>query len=65
MNQKWGIQYMIILYSFDSNAILFDPIKPRSYTDILRSYDTLYDTSETAGHALKLKRNEKLIINST
>ena len=56
---NWGIQYMIILYSYNSNAILFDPIKPRSDTDILFSYNTLYDTSETAGHALKLKHHRQ------
>ena len=50
---------MLILYSYGSNAILLDPIKPRSDTDILCSYDKLYDTSATAGHALKLKHHEQ------
>ena len=56
---NWGMQYILILYSYDSNAILLDPIKSINDTDILRSYDSLYDTSETAGHAIKFKHHEQ------
>ena len=29
-----GMQYMLILYAYDTNAILVEPIKTRSYADI-------------------------------
>ena len=42
---------MIILYAYDANAILVGIHKSRSGPEILRVYDVLYDTLETAGHA--------------
>ena len=45
---------MLILYVYYSNEILVETIKPRSDTDILRTYDTVYDTLKTTGHAPKL-----------
>ena len=39
---------MLILYAYDANAILVEPIKSRSDSDILRAYDVLYDTLDTA-----------------
>ena len=35
---------MLILYSYDTNEILVEPIKTISDTYMLRSYDVLYDT---------------------
>ena len=35
---------MWILYAYDTNAILVEPIKSRSDTDMLRTYGVLYDT---------------------
>ena len=48
------MQYMLILYAYGTNAILVEPIKSRSDTDMLRADDVLYDTLETSGHAPKL-----------
>ena len=45
---------MLILYTYDSNEILVDPIRSISDTEILRAYDTLYDAMETTGHSPKL-----------
>ena len=45
---------MLILYAYDTNTILVEPIKSQRDSDILRAYDVLYDTLETAGHAPKL-----------
>ena len=37
-------QYMLILYTYDTNSILVELIKTRSDTYMLRSYDFLYNT---------------------
>ena len=42
---------MLILYAYDTNAVLVEPIKTRSYADMLRTYDVLYDTLENSGQA--------------
>ena len=44
-SDKW-MQYMIILYVYDTYEILVDPIKTRSDADMLRTYAVLYDTLE-------------------
>ena len=43
---------MLILYTYDKNAILVEPIKTRS--DMLLTNDVLYDTLENTGQAPKL-----------
>ena len=48
------MQYMLILYANDTNAILVEPIKTWSDTCILRAYDVLYDTLGNLGQAPKL-----------
>ena len=48
------MQYMLILYACDTNAILVEPIKTRSDATTLRAYYVLYYTLENAGHAPKL-----------
>ena len=40
---NWEMQYMLISYPYDSNAIFVEPIKSRSDMDILRSCGTLYE----------------------
>ena len=35
---------MLILYAYDTNPILMEPIKMRSDIDMLREYYVLYDT---------------------
>ena len=49
-----GMQYMTILYAYDTNAILVEPIKKRSDTDMLRAYYVLYYTLKNVGYAPKL-----------
>ena len=51
---------MLILYAYEANAILVEPIKSISDTDILRAYDKIYYTLETVGHVSKfnIKDNE-------
>ena len=48
------MKYMVILYAYDTNEIFVEPIKTRSYADMLRGHYVLYNTSENAVHALKL-----------
>jgi hypothetical protein len=38
-----GHKYILILYDYDSNAILAEPIKSRSGGDILRAYTKLFE----------------------
>ena len=45
---------MLILYAYDTNAILAEPIKTRSDADMLRAYYGLYETIENTGQAPKL-----------
>ena len=37
-----GHKYICILYAYDSNAILAEPIKSRTGTDILRAYNKMH-----------------------
>ena len=46
--------YMLIIYAYDINVMLVEPIKTRSDSDMLSAYDFLYNTLENAGHAPKL-----------
>ena len=39
---------MLILYAYDTNEILVEPIKTIIVADMLRIYDVLYDTLENA-----------------
>ena len=45
---------MLILYVYDKNATLVEPIKIGSDADMLRAYDVLYNTLENTGQAPKL-----------
>ena len=38
-----GVQYIFLLYDYDSNAILVEPMKSRSDTDMEKAYTKLYD----------------------
>ena len=42
--KKKRMQYMLIIYAFDTNTVLVEPTKTRSDEDILRTYDILYYT---------------------
>ena len=45
---------MLILYAYEANTILVEPIISQSDLVILRAYDVLYKKMESAGHAQKL-----------
>ena len=45
---------MLILYAYDTDSVLVEPIKTKSNTDVLRAYDVLYEILETALHASNL-----------
>jgi hypothetical protein len=38
-----GMQYIFVLYDYDSNAILVEPMKSRSDADMEKAYNKLYD----------------------
>jgi hypothetical protein len=50
-----GNKYMLILYDYDSNAILVEPMKNRSDAEALRAYQHLYGI--LTDHGLKPKLN--------
>ena len=50
-----GMQYICVLYDYDSNAILVEPMKSRSDTDMEKAYTKLYDY--LTGRGLKPKLN--------
>ena len=54
VTNKRGLQYILILYEYDTNEILVEPIKTRSDADMLRAYTFVYETLENEGHAPKL-----------
>ena len=45
---------MIILYAYDTNSILVEPIKTKSDAYMLRTHDVLYNTLENAVQAPRL-----------
>ena len=44
-----GMNYIFVLYDFDSNAILAEPIKSRSSAHLIEGYETCYDLLIRAG----------------
>jgi len=44
-----GMNYIFILYDFDSNAILAEPIKSRSPQHLIEGYEACYNLLEKAG----------------
>jgi hypothetical protein len=50
-----GNKYMLILYDYDSNSILVEPMKNRSDEEALRAYSVLY--TELTQHGLKPQLN--------
>jgi hypothetical protein len=51
-----GNNYMLVLYDYDSNSILAEPMKTKSASHILAAYETLYKQLVRAGHKPKLQR---------
>ena len=45
---------MLLLYVYDTNAILVEAIKTGNDVDMVRKYVVLYDTLEYSGQATKL-----------
>ena len=48
------MKYMLILYAYDKNTILVEPIKTRSDTDMLRVYYVLYNILENVVQAPRM-----------
>jgi hypothetical protein len=44
-----GHKYIFVLYDYDSNAILVEPLKSRAATEILRAFDVLHQRLRHAG----------------
>jgi hypothetical protein len=44
-----GHKYLLVLYDFDLNAILAEPMKARSDNEALRAYEALYNTITARG----------------
>ena len=51
-----GMQYLLVLYDHDTNAILVEPIKNRCAQEILRAYNKLYEYLKSKGYTPKLQR---------
>ena len=49
-----GNKYVLLLYHYDSNAILVKPLKNRSDKETLKAYDELYTKLTNSGLAPKL-----------
>ena len=49
-----GNQYGIILYEYDSNLILWNPIKTRQAAELTTSWKTLFLKIQTNGHSPEL-----------
>jgi hypothetical protein len=49
VTSRSGHKYLRVLYDFDSNAILAEPMKTRSDDDALRAYAALYQTLTARG----------------
>jgi hypothetical protein len=49
-----GNQYIMVLIDFDSDAILVEPMKNRTSSEMIRAYQTLIDRLRTAGSIPKL-----------
>jgi hypothetical protein len=49
VTSRAGHKYLLVLYDFDSNAILAEPMKARSNDEALQAYKALYDTLTTRG----------------
>ena len=51
-----GSKYLLIIYDYDSNAILAEPIKSRSDSEILRAYDKTINLLKSRGLSPQLHR---------
>lgn len=46
-----GSKYILILYDYDSNAILSRPLKSRAESELVKACNSLYDQLAAAGHS--------------
>ena len=51
-----GHKYLLIVYDYDSNAILAEPLRSRSDTDLLHAYDTVINLLKQQGLMPQLQR---------
>ena len=49
---------MLIIYAYDKNTILVEPIKTRSDVDMMHSYDILYEKLENTVQEPRLNITE-------
>ena len=61
MSQK-GNQYMMVLYNYDSNAILAEGCKSRTATDLETAYDKLYNRLTKAGIVPVMQRIDNEVL---
>ena len=55
-----GMQYVMVLYEFSSNAILVEPLRNKTSGEMVAAYTTLVDRLEVSGikHTLHILDNE-------
>jgi hypothetical protein len=51
-----GNNYILVVYDYDSNAILSEPMKRRTDAEMLRAYGVIYDVLVSRGMRPKLQR---------
>ena len=51
-----GHQYIMVVYDYDSNSILAEPMKSRSGTEMRRAYQTIFEYLSKRGFRPKLQR---------
>ena len=49
-----GMQYIMVLYDLDSNAILVEPMRNRTSGEMLTAYKTLVDRFKLSGFESKI-----------
>jgi hypothetical protein len=51
-----GSKYIMILYNYDSNAILVEPLKSKSEGDMIRAYSKLHEYLSDRGLKPRLQK---------
>ena len=54
VTSRRGVKYVFILYSYDANAILSEPLMIRGVKDILHEYTTYHDYLKDRGFRTKI-----------
>ena len=56
VTSRWGNKYIMVLYDFDTNAILATTIKSRKADQLVKGYNELYDILKQAGIQPEIQR---------